>query len=405
METQDIFSDTAHIFSNRKILNPSYNPDKIICRDDEIKELGKNISPALYGDSPNNVFIYGNTGAGKTVTTQYVLRQAQEKTDNEFVSINIDCSQYSSGYEILIEIGRILQEAVDIDVSQPKNGLSRQDLYSIVDKELSEIESPIVFLFDDIDKIDAEEIEDLLYKLSRIEKTITQLNSGIIITSIDGDYLDGFSEDVLSALSPRNMYFSSYSKSDIEKILSHRFKKGFADGISFPKGSMKLCAGITYNRREGDLRYGIELLRECGDILSLENQTTISEDIVHRADQNIRQNRIETAIRQLSHKSKQLVHIIYELQKQKGEQIPTRDIYEKYNEKKAKNGLGSDSYRRVQEVLQKTENTGVIESNHVYNGKAGGNYKVFVVPEKVQQIIEENDNILSDIADTTEQKL
>ena len=54
------------IFNKRFVLLPDYVPERLIGRDEQIRQVASALSSALSGDKPHNVFIYGKTGVGKT---------------------------------------------------------------------------------------------------------------------------------------------------------------------------------------------------------------------------------------------------------------------------------------------------------------------------------------------------
>ncbi len=65
----DIFGNllsSEGLFENREAMRPSYIPDLLPHRDKEINHLASILVPALRGETPSNVFIYGKTGTGKT---------------------------------------------------------------------------------------------------------------------------------------------------------------------------------------------------------------------------------------------------------------------------------------------------------------------------------------------------
>ncbi|UCH71836.1 MAG: hypothetical protein JSW62_05415, partial [Thermoplasmatales archaeon] len=65
----DIFGrllKTESLFVNREAMRPAYIPEALPHREKEINNLANILVPALRGETPSNVFIYGKTGTGKT---------------------------------------------------------------------------------------------------------------------------------------------------------------------------------------------------------------------------------------------------------------------------------------------------------------------------------------------------
>ena len=72
------FERKKNIFRNKDALGESYQPDQIEERDEEIKEYMDALQPVVDGWEPNNIFLYGNTGVGKTAVTEYLLDRLRE---------------------------------------------------------------------------------------------------------------------------------------------------------------------------------------------------------------------------------------------------------------------------------------------------------------------------------------
>ena len=56
-----------------------YVPERLIGRDEQMRQVASALSLALSGDKPYNVFIYRKTGVGKTAVTKYVLIELDKK--------------------------------------------------------------------------------------------------------------------------------------------------------------------------------------------------------------------------------------------------------------------------------------------------------------------------------------
>ncbi|RLM62400.1 cell division control protein Cdc6, partial [Halorubrum sp. Atlit-9R] len=72
------FERKQNVFTNKDALGESYKPERIEERDDEISEYMDALQPVVDGWEPNNVFLYGNTGVGKTAVTEFLLEMLLE---------------------------------------------------------------------------------------------------------------------------------------------------------------------------------------------------------------------------------------------------------------------------------------------------------------------------------------
>ena len=77
VELNDIFDSFAKnsIFQDKFVLQANYSPETIPHRDNQIKQIAAILAPTLRLDRPSNLFIYGKTGTGKTLSVQYVCSQ------------------------------------------------------------------------------------------------------------------------------------------------------------------------------------------------------------------------------------------------------------------------------------------------------------------------------------------
>ena len=57
---EDFLNNTV-IFENKEVLRPNYTPDSLLHRDKQIQSLASMLVPAIRGDTPSNILIYGKT--------------------------------------------------------------------------------------------------------------------------------------------------------------------------------------------------------------------------------------------------------------------------------------------------------------------------------------------------------
>jgi len=76
-ELDEIFEsfDKNQIFRDKLILQANYRPGEILHRDEQIKQIASILAPVLRGDRTSNLFLYGKTGTGKTLSIQYVREE------------------------------------------------------------------------------------------------------------------------------------------------------------------------------------------------------------------------------------------------------------------------------------------------------------------------------------------
>ena len=61
----DKYLDAPPIFKkDRDVLRPSYIPEKLLHREDQINQIASVLAMALRGERPSNILIFGKTGTG-----------------------------------------------------------------------------------------------------------------------------------------------------------------------------------------------------------------------------------------------------------------------------------------------------------------------------------------------------
>ena len=77
--------DDNRIFKDKSVLQSNYIPEEIPHREEQIKQVASILAPVLRGEKTSNLFLYGKTGTGKTLSISYVndelLRRAKKDTD------------------------------------------------------------------------------------------------------------------------------------------------------------------------------------------------------------------------------------------------------------------------------------------------------------------------------------
>ncbi|MHA2157404.1 MAG: AAA family ATPase [Candidatus Thorarchaeota archaeon] len=82
----DKFLQGQAIFRDRTALRPTYVPESLPYRDDQMNRIGSILGPALRGAPPSNILCYGKTGTGKTVVARYVLEMLVSKAKESGVN-------------------------------------------------------------------------------------------------------------------------------------------------------------------------------------------------------------------------------------------------------------------------------------------------------------------------------
>src|SRR3972149_11215004 len=78
--------DGNRIFKDKSILQSNYRPEEILHREEQIKQIASILAPVLRGEKTSNLFLYGQTGTGKTLSILYMKDELLKriKKDGDF---------------------------------------------------------------------------------------------------------------------------------------------------------------------------------------------------------------------------------------------------------------------------------------------------------------------------------
>ncbi len=152
------------IFVNREVLRPSYTPDYLPHRIEQINSVAEILVAALRGESPSNILIYGKTGTGKTATLESVSKKLvdmAEKMHIECKVLFINCERIDTQYRILAHLARHYNREV------PITGWPTDQVFNEFRDALDKKEQVAIIILDEIDNLVKKSGDDILYNLSQ----------------------------------------------------------------------------------------------------------------------------------------------------------------------------------------------------------------------------------------------
>ena len=137
------------IFQSRDVLRPTYTPSELPHRGEQINGLASVLVPALRGETPSNVLIYGKTGTGKTAVAKYVGKELEEASfgDMKRAVIYINCEVVDTQYRILAHLARHFDKEI------PMTGWPTDQVYAEFRNALDEEKQVVVIMLDEVDKL------------------------------------------------------------------------------------------------------------------------------------------------------------------------------------------------------------------------------------------------------------
>ncbi len=387
-ELDSIFeaASRARLLRNREVLLPDYVPLELPHRSEEIRRLAEVVAPALRGERPNNVFIYGLTGTGKTAVTKYVLRRLQELASQKGAmvqSIYVNVRQRETPYKVLADV------AEQLGLRVPFTGLSIGELFSRIVKRLSRLEGVYIVVLDEIDFL-VRRGDDVLYDLTRVNEHLQRARVSVIGITNSVRLVDSLDPRVRSSLGEQTLVFSPYNAEQLKDILSQRAALAFNEG-ALEEGVIPLCAALAA-REHGDARRALDLLRVAAEIAEREGAPKVTEEHVMRARAEIERDKVSDVIRTLPLHSKLVLASVLSATGWGRVEATTGDIYSTYRSVVRSLGLEEVTLRRVSGVLGELDMLGIISGRVVSRGRYGKTRVVELAaePETVAQALSED---------------
>ncbi len=371
VELDDIFDSFTKksIFENKSVLQANYSPETIPHRDQQIKQIASILAPTLRLDRPSNLFIFGKTGTGKTLSVQYVrdqlIKRAKESNSNlQFYYINCKLKKVAdTEYRILAELMKQLGSPV------PATGLPTDQIYQKFVEAIDSDKKLVVIILDEIDQAVKKIDDSFLYNLTRLNSELKNSQLSIIGISNDLVFLDNIDPRVKSSLSEEEIVFPPYNALQIQDILKERAKKAFKENI-FSEGVIEKCSAYAA-REHGDARRALDLLRIAGELAEREGSQLVTLTHIDKAKEKIEKDKILDII-STQPKQFQLVLIaIISLIESKKEKIFTGDIFNTYHHFCVQTATEPLTQRRIGDILSEFDMLGVINAQVISKGRYG----------------------------------
>jgi cell division control protein 6 len=357
------------LFIDKKAFSMGYTPDTIEFRDEQIQMLASILAPALHVEKPSNVFIYGKTGTGKTLTVQHTTNQLKEIAAQKNIPLKVVYVNCKLKRVADTEYRLIAQLANDLGREIPATGLPTDEVYKIFYQLLEKERQVVLIILDEIDQLVKKAGDEILYNLTRINSELKKAQVSIIGVSNDLVFTDGLDTRVKSSLSEEEIVFPPYNAFQIQSILKARAKIAFNPEAIEP-GVIEKCAAYAA-REHGDVRRALELLRVAGEIAERKNEQRIVFAHLDEAEDKIERDRVVDVVATQPKQFQALLFAIMRMANDKNEFILTGEVYELYKTICYDADLRPLTQRRISDVIAELDMLGIINAKVVSKGRFG----------------------------------
>ncbi|MCK5594253.1 MAG: ORC1-type DNA replication protein [Candidatus Aenigmarchaeota archaeon] len=365
----ETYMTSKTLFKDKNSLTIRYTPDTVPHREEQINLIGGILAPALKGDRPSNIFIYGMTGTGKTLVTQYVTSQLKEIALANNVTIDVlyvNCKMKrvaDTEYRLIAYLASLLGKKV------PPTGLPTDQVYKIFFEALEEKKGVVILVLDEIDALIEKVGDELLYTLTRINQDTDNSKVTIVGISNNLSFTENMDARVKSSLSDEEMIFPPYNALQIKDILLERAEIAFTDDV-ITDGVIQKCAALAA-QEHGDARRALNLLRVSGELAERQNMTDITLDHVDCAESKIDMDHIIEAVKTQPKQSKILLKTIFMLSEKSSEYIFTGDVFDLYVTLCDKIGIKPLTQRRISDLIAELDMLSIINTKVISRGRHG----------------------------------
>ncbi|HLC89007.1 MAG TPA: orc1/cdc6 family replication initiation protein [Candidatus Nanoarchaeia archaeon] len=379
-------------FINKKVLLPSYVPEAVIYREEQVQEVANILAPALRMEKPSSLFIYGKTGTGKTLSIKHVLASMCDvaKTNQiRLKAVYINCKLKrvaDTEYRLIAQLIKELGEEI------PPTGLPTDEVYTTFYALLDKRSCLLLLVLDEIDQLTKKIGDEILYNLTRINTELK--NSQICLIGISNNLV--FSENldprVKSSLSEEEIIFPPYNALQIQDILRKRAVLAFKEG-TLKTGVVEKCAAYAA-REHGDVRRAIDLLRVAGEIAERSGSDTIEIMHLDEAEKKVEADKVINAA---TNQPKQFQAVLYSilLLSPQRKQFFTGEVYDVYTNICQRGNSNVLTQRRVSDILAELDMLGIINAKIISKGRYGRTREIALAIDenivlKLKEILEKS---------------
>lgn len=380
------------LFINKKALQGNYTPKNVPYRNDQINQIAGILAPVLRLEKPSNIFIYGKTGSGKTLTVKHTTNEILEIAKKNNIQIGVfylNCKLKrvaDTEYRLIAQLAREFGEEV------PATGLPTDEIYKLFVKTLDKKKQIVILILDEIDQLVSKAGDEILYNLTRLNTELKNAEVSIIGISNDLVFTDNLDPRVKSSLSEEELVFPPYNAIQLQKILRQRADMAFRKDV-VKEGVIEKCAAYAA-REHGDARRALELLRVAGELAERNGANEIAVSFIDEAEEKIERDRIFDIVNSQPKQFKFTLYSIFSVCLNAEKPIFTGDIYEVYKDACLKSGATPLTQRRVSDIIAELDMLGIIHAKVISKGRYGRTREIcLAIPEsnvpKINNLLKE----------------
>ena len=350
------------IFKDKRPLDHRWLPDKLVHREEQIKQIAKYWVDVLSDVTPSNVTLYGKTGTGKTAASKFAREQLMDIARKKSIFVKVEyvrCTDYTTEYQVIAELcNKLVRDVPNRGWTKGEVVNTFRDIFKSTNAFGKKLH--LIVILDEIDILLDKDGDGILYTLTRTD------NVSILCISNYLDFKNLIKSRVTSSLNDKEIVFPPYGAGQLSDILNERAEISFNENV-LESDVIPLCSAMAA-KEEGDARYALDLLKNAGELAFDEDSPKVTNDHVKRAKDKIEHNKVIEIISTLPLQQQRVLESILNLTKQK-EEITSGKLYEAYTDLYKKDAV---TYRRIFDFINELEMLGIISTNTISRGRGKG---------------------------------
>ncbi|MFC6825233.1 Cdc6/Cdc18 family protein [Halopelagius fulvigenes] len=390
------FTRDDPIFTDESVLRDSYRPQELLERDKELGEYQSALQPIINGAPPKNIFLYGQTGVGKTVATRLVLKRLindQENYDDlDIQVVELNCKSASSSYQVSVDLVNKFRDAESMISS---TGYPATRVYQMLWDHLNHLDAThVLIVLDEIDSIGSD--DDILYQLPRANdnENVQDCWVGVIGISNDFTFRDNLSARVKDSLCEEEIHFPPYDAGQLRTILQQRASKAFRDDV-LSDDVIPLCSAFAA-QESGSARQALKLIYKAGDLARSREEERVEEHHVRDARTLIEKGKVQDELESLPIQSQLTLYSLLQLEVEGETPCKRAEIYDRYQVVAQIVDADVVSDRTIHDRISQLRLKGFVEHDERNDGIRGGSYYQYsldVRPEIVEDALRQSSRV------------
>jgi orc1/cdc6 family replication initiation protein len=337
------------IIADPEVLEEEYIPQNIPCREVQKKELAFRMSPMEKGRKPLDCLCHGKPGTGKTALVKYILQLVNEFTNG--LGFYVNCWENKT---LNLILDRLVEQA-SIVLADTRYSAKLSRLKQRIGNK------PCVIVLDEVDKLDREDLNDVIYMLKRLGKV------GVVCISNTRKYVLNLDPRTISRIRFKSINFPPYSDEELLTILQQRVVDY---GALFPNTCPRKILQKIADLAAGDARIAIQTLRNAAYNAERSSRSKISIEDVEKGYEEVKDIKRKYYLERLTPHHKLMVKIV-----KKNQGICSGAFYDAYKHEARKSGIRSKSSRTFNNYVNDLVDLGYLK---VERAKTRGNVRSFV---------------------------